>query len=100
MRRRLIGLVALAALTACSDSSLTKTTAPNLNHRIRSVIVTGSLDDNIQDLIALYKKGQENDFLKKWEQIKKRRRKLWEQMTGKFSGMSRFPVFAGDCFTE
>jgi len=71
MRRRLIGLVALAALTACSDSSLTKTTAPNLNHRIRSVIVTGSLDDNIQDLIALYKKGQENDFLKKWEQIKK-----------------------------
>jgi hypothetical protein len=71
MRVRLIGLVALAALTACSDSSFTGTTAPRLKASPRAVIVTGSLDDNIQGLMALYKKGQENDFLQHWAQIKK-----------------------------
>ena len=71
MRRCLIGLVALAALTACSDQSPTSTTAPALKHGIRSIVVTGSLDDNIKDLMALYKKGQENDFLQHWAQIKK-----------------------------
>jgi hypothetical protein len=71
MRRCLIGLVVLAALTACSDSSPTSTTAPGLKAHPRSIIVSGTLDENIQELMALYKKGQENDFLQKWAQIKK-----------------------------
>jgi hypothetical protein len=70
MRRRLIGLVALAALAACSDSSPTRTTAPALNHRVRSTIVSGSLDDNINDLIDLWGQGQSTDFHNQWNHIK------------------------------
>jgi hypothetical protein len=70
MRRTMIGLVVLAVLTACSDSSPTSTTAPALKTHPRSVIVTGSLDDNINSIINLWPNGQETQFHNQWNQIK------------------------------
>lgn len=70
MRRCLIGLVVVAVLSACSDSIPTSTTGPKVNHPL-SIVVTGSLDDNITNLINLWPQGIANAIQKRWDQIKK-----------------------------
>jgi hypothetical protein len=72
MRRPLLALVALAALAACSDSTLTGTRAPGPNLRHRSVVVTaGTLDDNIQELIGNWPGGLSQALMSQWEAVKR-----------------------------
>jgi hypothetical protein len=75
MRRLFLGLVAVAALAACTDSTPTGTRQrPDL--RARSAITTAEtqeeLDEQILAIIACFKQGQENDFEHRWAEIKKK----------------------------
>lgn len=71
MRRRLLGLVVLAALAACSDSSPTGSrTPPGLDHVRSTITPTGSLDENIIALIAFWPTGQTTGLTSQWNAIK------------------------------
>lgn len=71
MRRRLLGLVVLAALAACSDSSPTGTRSPGVLHPRSSASVTNtSLNDEINNFIALWPKGLAQSLTSQWNMIK------------------------------
>jgi len=70
MRRHILGLVAIALLAACNDSMPTGMRPPAAKN-VRAVEVTGTLDENIQDLIALWPNGLATAMLSQWNTIKK-----------------------------
>lgn len=69
MRSRLIGLAVLAVVAGCTDSTPTSTLAKNPGS-IRKVVVTGSLDQNINSLIALWPQGLSTASGTRWQNIK------------------------------
>lgn len=73
MRHRLFGLVLVAALAACSDSSPTATrTPPGLDHVRALITPSGTLDQNIQTIIGFWPNGPEHDLLNQWNDLKKK----------------------------
>jgi hypothetical protein len=74
MRRLFLGLVAVAALAACSDSNPTGTRASGANLGIRGTVIDpapGTLDAQIIEIIGFWPDIQEADLLQRWEAIKK-----------------------------
>jgi hypothetical protein len=69
MRSRLIGLAVLAVVAGCTDSTPTSTLtkAPG---SLRKVVVTGTLDQNIATLIALWPQGLSTASGTRWQNIK------------------------------
>jgi hypothetical protein len=69
MRIRLIGLVVLAVVAGCTDSTPTGTLIHDPG-RFRTIVVTGTLDDNINSLIALWPQGLSTASGTRWQNIK------------------------------
>src|SRR6476469_7389715 len=70
MRRpRLIGLAVLAVVAGCTDSTPTSTLTHVPGH-ISKVVVTGTLDQNIASLIALWPQGLSTASGTRWQTIK------------------------------
>ncbi|HUQ21246.1 MAG TPA: CARDB domain-containing protein [Gemmatimonadaceae bacterium] len=69
MRSRLIGLAVLAVVAGCTDSTPTSTLAKNPGS-LRKVVVTGSLDQNINTLIGLWPQGLSTASGTRWQNIK------------------------------
>jgi hypothetical protein len=72
MRHRLLCLMGLAALAACNDSTPTSATRPTGVDRVRSIVVTGSLDENISIIINFWPGGTANAIQSQWDGIKSR----------------------------
>jgi len=71
MRRSLLGLLMVAALAACSDSIPTGARSPSVD-RIRTVEIAGTLNEDINSLIALWPKGPFEAITAQWKTIKKK----------------------------
>jgi len=70
MRSRLLGLVVLAAVAACSDSSPTGTSTPRSPAVRSSAATNASLNDDITNFIALWPKGLAQSLTSQWNTIK------------------------------
>ncbi len=68
-RRRLIGLAVLAVVAGCTDSTPTSTLT-HVPGRISKVVVTGTLDQNIASLIALWPQGLSTASGTRWQTVK------------------------------
>ena len=69
MRRLLLGLLAVAALAACSDSPVTGTVSPAVR-LAQSVPPTNDLDQDIYDLIGEWPGGLADAILSQWINVK------------------------------
>jgi hypothetical protein len=76
MRRLYLGLAAVAALAACTDSTPTGTRARGPDLRTRSTVSIADAQDDlnteIRNIITCWPKGQENDLNNKWDDIIKK----------------------------
>ncbi|MDP9178466.1 MAG: hypothetical protein M3O61_12365 [Gemmatimonadota bacterium] len=71
MRRLFLGLIAVAALAACSDAPVTGTVSPTVS-LAKSVPPTNALDQSIYDLIAEWPKGLSNAIMSHWTNVKRK----------------------------
>ena len=69
MRRLILGLAAVAALAACSDSPVTGTVSPTITFG-KAVPPANDLDETIYDLIAEWPTGLADAILSQWTNVK------------------------------
>jgi hypothetical protein len=74
MRRLFLGLVIVAALAACNDSTPTGTRASGRELRVRATEVTptGTLDEEIRLILGFWPPKPRNDLIAKWDAIVKK----------------------------
>lgn len=71
MRHRLLGLMVIAVLAACTESPPTAANGPTVN-KARAIVVTGTLDENITTIINFWPQGTATAIQAQWNTIKSR----------------------------